>query len=621
MLSKLLSLFKKVNFLRILESKTEESDIGLSLQTLVLSLLLVVYIISGPLLKKYEIKIIRPSGFIMIIALIITFLSKRFFPNSSFYKGFQFNNTFIVTFILPIVIFSSSYNSKIESFLKYIKHILLFSIPGTIISFFIIEIATSYFNNNGYFESLILIDEDTIKIETIKLSLLEILQFSAAISACDSVVSLSFITEDNEPKLNAISLGDAILNNAVAISLFNSILAVSENEKNFSFSLSLKILIKSILIFICSLIIGIIIGICHSLFLRYMKKFNLDRVQEISTMLLFGFISYILCNCLNLSGIVSILACGLCMSHYMFYNLQYQTREESALISRVLCLLAEALIFSSLGMNIIYYTYHSFSYKFIIIELILIILCRFFTIFGQIYILNLLGLNPMIFKLKNLHKGILTIIGSIRGVITFSLSLLMITPNIKNKNLLIGSTIYIVFFTDIIYILLSAFFKKRQIEIYSKKLLGSGDDKAMKHDIFTFIHPNTEINIPEPKKIRSKESIERKKNSVVTKFINYDNKVILPKIINNWPEIKEDNNNISRRIKKALGLWADEKEKNQIYQFNDTIQFNIPGINYNRANTYIRKENIIQEENNNGPNRRRSQRISKKFELKNIYGN
>ena len=610
MVSKILSLFlKNTKLLRILKSENEGSDIGLSLQTLVLSLLLVAYILSGPFLKKYEIKIIRPSGFIMIIALFITFLSKRFFPGSSFYKGFQFNNSFIVTFILPIVIFSSSYNSKIESFLKYIKHILLFSIPGTIISFFIIEIATSYFNNNNYFESWTLIDEETIKIEVIKLSLLEILQFSAAISACDSVVSLSFIMEDNEPKLNAISLGDAILNNAVAISLFNSISKISENENKFSFSLSLKILIKSILIFIFSLIIGIIIGICHSLFLRYMKKFHLDRVQEISTMLLFAFISYILCSCLNSSGVIAILACGLCMSHYMFYNLQYQTREESALISRALCLLAEALIFSSLGMNIIYYSYHSFSFKFIIIELILIIVCRFFTIFGQIYILNLFGLNPMTFKLKTLHKEILTIIGSIRGVVTFSLSLLMITPNLKNKNLLIGSTIYIVFLTDIIFILFSAFFKRRQKEIYDKKLLGSGDDKAMKHDIFTFIHPNTEIDLPKPKKMRSNEMIEQKQNSIIFKFINYDDKVILPKIIKKWPEIKEDNNNISRRIKKALGLWADKKEKEQIYKSNDTIQFNMPGFN----NLGRGVDNIISQ-------RRRSQRISKKLELKKIYG-
>ena len=33
------------------------------------------------------------------------------------------------------------------------------------------------------------------------------------------------------------------------------------------------------------------------------------------------------------------------------------------------------------------------------------------------------------------------------------------------------------------------------------------------------------------------------------------------KIIVNWPDVKEDNNNISRKIKKALGVWAEQREK------------------------------------------------------------
>ena len=55
-------------------------------------------------------------------------------------------------------------------------------------------------------------------------------------------------------------------------------------------------------------------------------------------------------------------------------------------------------------------------------------------------------------------------------------------------------------------------------------------------------------------------------------------KTTRPKIIPRWPEVKEDNNNISRKIKKALGLWAEQKEKSHTYKENDTIQFNLPGF-------------------------------------------
>ena len=592
-----------INPLRILHGE-EGEEMTLSLATLVLSIMLVCYIIVGPLLKQFRIKILRPSGVIMILGIILTLLTKMVNPDSTFFKGFQFNNSFFFTFILPLIIFSSAYNSKIEAILKYFRYILLFSISGTILSFIFMSLITYYLNGRKFFTTNVASEDGTIiKIQPINLSLTEILQFCAAISASDSVISLSFLMEDNEPKLNAISLGDSILNNAVAISLFNSVYDISQKEKNLSFSLSFYILVKCILIFLLSLIIGIAVGLFHSKFLVFMKKFHMNRVQELSTILLFAFISYILCDWLQLSAMTSLLACGLCMSHYMFYNLNYQTREESSLISLSLNIIAEGLIYSSMGMTIVYYTIHSFSAKFIVTELVLILFFRIFTIFGQIYILELCGVSPETFKLKPTHKSLMTGIGSIRGVVSFGLSLLMVTPNEDNKNLLVGSTIYIVFLTNILCILISPLFKKREKELYDKEIvqLDASDDKAMKNNIFTFIHPNTEISEPKPKKMKSEEKLRREQNSLINRFIKYDDQVIRPKIIPNWPEVKEDNNNISRKIKKALGVWAEQKEKYHTYKENDTIKFNIPGFQVGRGDEerVKEKQETIEEENQN----------------------
>ena len=226
-----LNIIKRVPPLRILHGE-EGDEMTLSLATLVLTIMLVCYIIIGPLLRQFQIKIFRASGVIMILGIILTLLTKLINPESSFFKGFQFNHSLFFTFILPMVIFSFAYNSKIEAFLKYLKYILLFSIPGTFISFIIISIVTYYFNNQQYFTTDITSEDGTmIKVEVINLSLLEILQFAAAISASDSVISLSFLMEDNEPKLNAISLGDSIFNNAIAISIFNAVYDMSQKEK------------------------------------------------------------------------------------------------------------------------------------------------------------------------------------------------------------------------------------------------------------------------------------------------------------------------------------------------------------------------------------------------------
>ena len=601
-----------INPLRILHGE-EGEEMTLSLATLVLSIMLVCYIITGPLLKQFRIKILRPSGVIMIVGIILTLLTKMVNPDSTFFKGFQFNHSFFFTFILPLIIFSSAYNSKIEAILKYFRYILLFSISGTILSFIFISLITYYLNGKKFFTTNVPSEDGTmIKIEQINLSISEILQFCAAISASDSVISLSFLMEDNEPKLNAISLGDSILNNAVVISLFNSVYDISQKEKALTFSLSFYILIKCILIFALSLIIGIAVGLFHSKFLVYMKKFHMNRVQEISTILLFAFISYILCDWLQLSAMTSLLACGLCMSHYMFYNLNYQTTEESSLISLSLNIIAEGLIYSSMGMTIVYYTIHSFSAKFIITELILIIFFRIFT------------------KLKPTHKSLLTGIGSIRGVVSFGLSLLMVTPNEFNKNLLVGSTIYIVFLTNILCILITPLFKRREKELYDREILqlDTSDDKAMKHDIFTFIHPNTEISDPKPKKMKNEEKLRREQNSLIYRFIKYDDQVIRPKIIPNWPEVKEDNNNVSRKIKKALGLWAEQKEKNHTYKENDTIQFNLPGfhIGGDKDKEKERPETVEEENENekidvNKNKNNYNNKEKKKIELNDIITN
>ena len=96
--------------------------------------------------------------------------------------------------------------------------------------------------------------------------------------------------------------------------------------------------------------------------------------------------------------------------------------------------------------------------------------------------------------------------------------------------------------------------------------------------------------------MKNEEKLKREENSWINRFIKYDNEVIRPKIIPKWPEVKEDNNNISRKIKKALGLWAEQKEKYHTYKENDTIQFNLPGF-HNEGGSNNKEKEEIQETN------------------------
>jgi hypothetical protein len=143
------------------------------------------------------------------------------------------------------------------------------------------------------------------------------------------------------------------------------------------------------------------------------------------------------------------------------------------------------------------------------------------------------------------------------------------------------------------------------------------DDKIKEEDIVTFMHPNTEIGTKKMKKKKSLEEMKIYEESLVKKFEDYDNSKLMPKFVQNWPQVKIDNNNVSMLIKKALGEWAKNKKQNNTYKNSDTIGFEVPGL-LNQNNLYnnnINSDNLI---NNNNIESKPEGENSQKFEMKEI---
>lgn len=578
------------NNYRFLEG-SEERGVRLSIETLVLVLMLIFYITIGPLLRRKKINFLRASGLTMIIGIICTLLIHIIFKNTKFAEGFQFNNIFFFTFVLPLIIFSAGYNTVIVSFFKYFRHILIFSFSGTLLTFMIISFCTYVLSNNNkfYFTKT---DIEDVRNKEIKFTLVEILQFSSAISASDSIFSYSFFMEDEESKLNVIGFGESIINNAFCIALFKIVSRLNEKEdKTFTLIIVWEILYKCIILFIFSTIIGGIIGILFALLLKFIRSFHLNRIQQIGLMLLFAFISYIFCDLIHLSSMISLLSCGLFMSHYAFYNLSYQTREESTLISLSLSTLAEALVFSSLGMTLVYYTTQALSISFIVWQIILIVICRIITIYGQIYILEKCGASPFLLSLS--HQGILTGTGLMRGAVSFGLAISIKTRNPLYKEVTTTSIIYIVFLTNIVLtLILSIFYRKMRI-FDNQQILKPEEktniNKYMNEDIFTFLHRNTQLKKEKIKRIQSQGTLNY--NQSLTKIINdFDEQKIIPNIIINWPECKEDNDNIGMLIQKNLKKWAENK---------NNLKNNENEDNYSTPITMEEVANAQTKENNN----------------------
>ncbi len=137
-----------------------------------------------------------------------------------------------------------------------------------------------------------------------------------------------------------------------------------------------------IIMFIISTIMGMLGGSLCAFFLKKMKYFSLNRVQEGSIIIFFAFITYTSTELLGFSPILALLSCGILMSQYTFYNLSFQAREESGVVTKIMANAAEAFVFSYLGLTSLSCPSCSFSISFILWTLLFVLVGRIVSICG-----------------------------------------------------------------------------------------------------------------------------------------------------------------------------------------------------------------------------------------------
>ena len=131
------------------------------------------------------------------------------------------------------------------------------------------------------------------------------LLFSATICATDSVAALTMIKPQKYPKLFSIVFGEGMVNDAVAIILFRSVLHIfgsSDEESGVSAGTIFNILLKFLIILVVSLLIGIVSGIFNvnlgllcTLMFKHWRFLNENVISQIILTFLFGAFAYATC--------------------------------------------------------------------------------------------------------------------------------------------------------------------------------------------------------------------------------------------------------------------------------------------------------------------------------------
>ena len=638
----------------------EESGDDLNLVTLLAIIILMIYTVAAPIFEKIHFHYMHESGLCMIIGVIVSLIAIFFDPHTNFTRSINFSGDVFFTFVLPPIIFSAGYNLRKASFFKYFIYILSFGVFGTIMSFLWVAPITLLFNhfNLFYFPMKFNDENDNTNINKnltqnnitnmtnmiinniisnisqindnisstnitpnvnqdisgknyVHFSVTEILLFASVISATDTIAALTFINEDKEPKLFAILFGEGVVNDAVCIVLYRILREFTLSGNEFTSSTPLMMFSKFLSLAFYSFIIGLLMGCICAYMLKYFltKQIKLNRTQEISIILFFAFISYTFSEELGLSPIVTLLFTGIFISNYAFYNLSFQAREESSVVSRMISNIAEAFVFTYLGLTLIASIQNNFCLSFLIIEFFVVIFGRVFAIFGLSFLIEKLGVKS--FHMKVSQKGIMSCAGSIRGAIAFGLAISIETSNKVHKEILVGTTLILVFFTTIVFgalmpIMINLMKKLDKPEDNKDVIIPENPDKLLTCEHFNFLHPNFSEEIP----------VHKEKNLEVLKtrvsywlghyWIEFDEMIIKPWLCYQWPWNYTDGMNVKKIILTSISKYEKE-EKNKTHfirgQTKETKNSRIEDENNIKEhllnNNLINSENINENENNN----------------------
>jgi NhaP-type Na+/H+ or K+/H+ antiporter len=405
-------------------------------------------------------------------------------------------------------------------------------------------------------------------------SMMDALSFAAVISATDAVAALTFIHEDSEPKLFSILFGEGVVNDAVCIVIYKILTDFQKSGGQFSVSSVIGMFGTFCSLFGWSFVIGLGMGIVGSLILKSLKKYSIGRQAECALICLFAYLSYILSEELELSPIIALLFNGIFNSHYSFYNLSFQAREESSILSRVLSALAEAFVFVYLGLTAVHYFQVAFSWSFMIFELIVVVCGRFVSVYGICILMDLFHVTN--FKLSFVERGICSCSGTIRGAIAFGLSISIVSKSELNRDILLSTTLSLVFISTIVFGALMPYFiafwksfdkKKKDVELENKEIgYVDLDDESNEEVRFSYLHPNFDNKIEEFSKEKNLEVLKKRLSYWLgTYWLQFDDAYLKPKLICNWPEVKKEHDEIAEVITDVIKKYLEEKKKKKLY--------------------------------------------------------
>lgn len=342
------------------QEAADERVAAFSMTVMILIVLLTLML--GVMLKHYKSRWLQSSGAALLLGIAVgcfVFLtleaSYESMPENmryslrAFAQCMRFDTKFFFLVLLPPLVFEAGYTLHPTTFFNNSDAISTFAFVGSLTS----AIATGVLMYSAGLVGL-----------CYKFSLKSSMLFGALISSTDPVTSLSvFSSNPVNPDLHAIIVGESIMNDAIIIVLFESLLLGIGTSSNLSVTellqqdaaflpLILQAVGTFLLAFGQATAVGVGIGCFSALLHKYVRTtndFEEGWVVDSALILLFPYLSYSLAESFELSGIVAVLFTGIVMGRYTRPNLARAPRMVTMCVFKIFSFLSETFVFVYMG--------------------------------------------------------------------------------------------------------------------------------------------------------------------------------------------------------------------------------------------------------------------------------
>uniref|UniRef100_A0A3Q0SME1 Sodium/hydrogen exchanger n=1 Tax=Amphilophus citrinellus TaxID=61819 RepID=A0A3Q0SME1_AMPCI len=383
-------------------------------------------------------------------------------------QTFSLTPTTFFYYLLPPIIIDSGYHMPNKPFFTNLGAILVHAVIGTCWNAASLGLSLWGCQIGGAMGDL-------------NIGLLQYLLFGSLMAAVDPVAVLAVFDQVHvNDVLFIIVFGESLLNDGVTVVLFNVFDAfVSLGGPRINAAEIIKGIVSFFVVAFGGSLVGVAFGIIISLLTRCTYKV---QIIEPGFVFILGYLSYLTADMLSLSAILSTTFYGVFCQKYVYANMDENSAHTVRYAMKVFANGAETVIFVFLGISAIDKLIWVWNTGFILLTLLFILVYRFMGVFFLNWFLNRYRLIPLEFV-----EQVIMSYGGLRGAVAYGLAVMLDENRIKEKNLMIGTTLIVVYFTVILQGItmkpLVLWLKVKRNEVRDKSLLERVTNTLFNHTL------------------------------------------------------------------------------------------------------------------------------------------